>query len=215
MQIKCIPTVTAAYLCKVKYLKWSVCYTIHYVLLYILILCIHIFKTGFWRREITPKATLQCKMVAGCEADAGGAVVHTVSPPVERSCRWRRGGRDSWPLQVGWSTNRKEAVPQVLAGPATTVSLPGGERRTAICPPACPFTACLTALALRECWARLGWASIGRGALSVHMHGCVCVRAAPSTLQQTRRTTQWTVSQPVSQQPHRGMLQHCAVLQLY
>lgn len=137
-------------------------------------------------------------MVAGCEADAGGAVVHTVSSPVERSCRWRRGGRDSWPLQVGWSTNRKEAVPQVLAGPATTVSLPGGERRTAICPPACPFTACLTALALRECWARLGWASIGRGALSVHMHGCVCVLRPQHCSRPGARPSGQSVSQSVN-----------------
>lgn len=114
--------------------------------------------------------------------------------------KWTAGGverKDSWPLQVNCSTNRKEAVPQVLAEQADTVSLPGGERRMAICPSACPFTACLTALALRECcdrldWTGLAWASIGKGAT-------LCVCSAPSTLRQTRSRTRWTASNPVSQ----------------
>lgn len=52
------------------------------------------------------------------------------------------------------------------------MSLPGGERRMTICPPAWPFTACLTALALRECWARRDWTGLG-----FNRQGClrVCV----------------------------------------
>lgn len=97
-----------------------------------------------------------------------------LSSPVEHSGWWCVDRRDRWPLQVDYSTNRKEVVPQVLAWPAATVSLPGGEWWMTICPPAWPFTACLTALALGECWARRDWAGPDfnrRGSLCV----CVCV----------------------------------------
>lgn len=65
-------------------------------------------------------------------------------------------------------TNRKDSVPQALAEAAATVSLPGGERRMAICPPACPFTACLTSLALRESWARWDWTGLDWTGLGSH-----------------------------------------------
>lgn len=112
--------------------------------------------------------------------------------------------RDSWLLQVDYSTNRKEAVPQVLAGPVATVSLPGGEGRMTICPPAWPFTACLTALALRESWAGRDWAGLGFNrqgslSLSLSLSPFVCVCVISSTLRQTRCRTQWTFSSPVSQ----------------
>lgn len=68
----------------------------------------------------------------------------------------------------------------------------GEERRRTICPPACLFTTCLTAIA-RECWARQDRSGLGfnkQGCLSM----CVWVCVVPSTLRQTRLRTQWTVS---------------------
>lgn len=105
-----------------------------------------------------------------------------LSPPVEHSGWLCVDRKDRWPLQVDYNTNRKEVVPQVLAGPPATVSLPGGERWMTICPPAWPFTACLTALALGECWARRDRAGPGlnrRGSLSLRV--CVCMSCSLNT----------------------------------
>lgn len=93
------------------------------------------------------------QFVCGCR------VVAVVSPPLQPSGWWCG---EEGPLQVDLGSTNRKAVPQVLAEPAATVRIPGGERRMTICPPAWPFTACLTALSLRGAMGQAGldWAGL-------------------------------------------------------